>query len=70
MNLITAVVVFAALSCPVRLILETDPQTVAARVTMRGMDGDVPVAEQVSSSWTTASCFVHHGRATASLEVQ
>lgn len=33
-----------------RLILETDPQTVAARVTMRGADGEVPIAEQVSSS--------------------
>lgn len=30
-----------------RLILETDPQTVAARVTMRGADSEVPIAEQV-----------------------
>ncbi|KAF8071229.1 COPZ2 [Scenedesmus sp. PABB004] len=31
------------------LILETDPQTVAARVTMRGADGEVPIAEQTFS---------------------
>lgn len=28
-------------------MLETDPQTVAARVTMRGADAEVPIAEQV-----------------------
>ncbi|KAF6256050.1 zeta-cop, subunit of COP-I complex [Scenedesmus sp. NREL 46B-D3] len=31
------------------LILETDPQTVAARVTMRGADGEVPITEQTFS---------------------
>lgn len=33
-----------------RLILETDPQTVAARVTMRGADSEVPIAEQVRAA--------------------
>jgi hypothetical protein len=36
------------------LILETDPQTVASRVTMRGADGEVPITEQVSC----ASCVL------------
>ncbi|WIA32292.1 hypothetical protein OEZ86_003138 [Tetradesmus obliquus] len=31
------------------LILETDPQTVASRVTMRGADGEVPITEQTFS---------------------
>lgn len=30
-----------------RLILETDPGTIASRVAMRGADADVPLAEQV-----------------------
>jgi len=35
-------------SCIVpRLILETDAQTIAGRVTMRGAEGEVPLAEQV-----------------------
>ncbi len=32
-----------------RLILETDPSTIASRVAMRGADADVPLAEQVCS---------------------
>ncbi len=31
-----------------RLILETDPGTIASRVAMRGADADVPLAEQVN----------------------
>lgn len=31
------------------LVLETDPQTVASRVTMRGADAEVPIAEQTFS---------------------
>jgi hypothetical protein len=38
-----------------RLILETDPQTVASRVTMRGADGEVPITEQVST-WLQQTC--------------
>lgn len=30
-----------------RLILETDPSTIASRVAMRGADTDVPLTEQV-----------------------
>lgn len=30
-----------------RLILETEPQMVASRVSMRGADGEVPLTEQV-----------------------
>ena len=33
--------------CHCRLILETEPQMVAARVSMRGADGEVPITEQV-----------------------
>ncbi len=33
-----------------RLILETDPTAVAARAAMRGVDQDVPLAEQVCTS--------------------
>ena len=32
--------------CRVRLILETDPSTIASRVAMRGADTDVPLTEQ------------------------
>jgi hypothetical protein len=32
-----------------RLILETEPQVVASRVSMRGADGDVPAVEQTFS---------------------
>ena len=35
--------------CLCRLILEIDAQTIAARVTMRGAEGEVPLAEQVHS---------------------
>ncbi len=30
-----------------RVILETDPATIAGRVAMRGADSDIPLAEQV-----------------------
>ena len=33
--------------CLCSLILEIDAQTIAARVTMRGAEGEVPLAEQV-----------------------
>lgn len=33
-----------------RLVLETDAQTIAGRVTMRGAEGEVPLAEQVIPS--------------------
>jgi hypothetical protein len=39
-----------AACCLYRLILETDPQIVASRVTMRGADGEVPITEQVCCS--------------------
>jgi hypothetical protein len=31
------------------LVLETEPQVVASRVSMRGADGDVPAVEQTFS---------------------
>lgn len=39
------------------MILETDPQIVAARVTMRGADSEVPIAEQVRPAITIRSSY-------------
>ena len=30
-----------------RIVLETEPQMIASRVTMRGAEGEVPLSEQV-----------------------
>jgi hypothetical protein len=42
-----------------RLILETDPSTIASRVAMRGADADVPLAEQVRSCIAGRARCVH-----------
>ena len=31
----------------IRIVLETDAQTVASRVSMRGAEGEMPITEQV-----------------------
>lgn len=37
-------------------MLETEPQVVASRVSMRGADGDVPAVEQVRAAFRSFDC--------------
>ena len=42
------------------LILETDPPTIASRVSMRGAESDIPLTDRVSEVGFVSTCAPEH----------